>query len=131
MTKCFNSRVWRFVIRISSFIRGFEFRHSSFDNHPHPEGEKRMTTISRIYRESLALLTDLYQLTMAYGYWKLGNDQHEAVFHLVFRNNPFEGGYTLACGLQYAIDFLAGFRFEENDLTFLATLKGNDGQPLF
>jgi nicotinate phosphoribosyltransferase len=90
-----------------------------------------MSTISRIYRESLALLTDLYQLTMAYGYWKLGNDQHEAVFHLVFRNNPFEGGYTLACGLQYAIDFLAGFRFEETDLTYLSTLKGNDGQPLF
>ncbi len=27
---------------------------------------------SQLYRHSLALLTDLYQLTMAYGYWKLG-----------------------------------------------------------
>ena len=34
---------------------------------------------------SLALLTDLYQLTMAYGYWKAGVAEREAVFHLFFR----------------------------------------------
>ena len=31
-----------------------------------------MSTLSKLYRHSLSLLTDLYQLTMAYGYWKLG-----------------------------------------------------------
>ena len=90
-----------------------------------------MSTLNRIYRESLALLTDLYQLTMAYGYWKLGNDHKEAVFHLTFRKNPFAGGFSVACGLQYAIDFLEAFGFEESDLTYLATLVGNDEKPLF
>src|SRR5207248_10038476 len=33
--------------------------------------------------------------------------------------------------LQYAIDFLAGFRFDESDLSYLATLTGNDAKPLF
>ena len=31
-----------------------------------------MSTTTDLYKHSLALLTDLYQLTMAYGYWKLG-----------------------------------------------------------
>ncbi len=49
---------------------------------------------------SLALLTDLYQLTMAYGYWKQQKANHLAVFHLFFRNSPFGGGYALAAGLE-------------------------------
>lgn len=40
--------------------------------------------LKMIYRESLALLTDLYQLTMAYGYWKLGLADRQSVFHLFF-----------------------------------------------
>lgn len=83
------------------------------------------------YNQSLALLTDFYQLTMAYGYWKTGTDRHEAVFHLYFRKNPFKGGYTVAAGLAFAIDLLEHFRFDESDLTYLAGLAGNDGKPVF
>ena len=52
--------------------------------------------LAKLYKPSLALLTDLYQLTMAYGYWKLGVQNHDAVFHLHFRKNPFKGGYTIS-----------------------------------
>ena len=90
-----------------------------------------MGTLTTIYRHSLALLTDLYQLTMAYGYWKLGRAEQEAVFHLTFRKNPFGGGYAVACGLHDVIDLLADLRFEDGDLDYLATLAGNDGRPLF
>src|SRR5258705_13773348 len=78
-----------------------------------------------------ALLTDLYQLTMAYGYWKSGRAEREAVFHLFFRQAPFQSGFTIAAGLAPAIDFLQRFRFTEGDLQFLSTLAGNDGKPLF
>ena len=83
------------------------------------------------YNQSLALLTDLYQLTMAYGYWKAGVDGKEAVFHLTFRKHPFQGGFTIACGLQYAIDDLEHFQFDNTDIEYLASLKGNDSKPLF
>lgn len=83
------------------------------------------------YNQSLALLTDLYQLTMAYGYWKGGVDGKEAVFHLTFRKHPFQGGFTIACGLQYVIDYLEHFQFDTTDVDYLASLKGNDGKPLF
>ncbi|MDR3410798.1 MAG: nicotinate phosphoribosyltransferase [Formivibrio sp.] len=78
-----------------------------------------------------ALLTDLYQLTMAYGYWKSGRAEREAVFHLFFRKAPFQSGFTIAAGLATAIDFLKSFHFTEADLQFLSLMTGNDGKPLF
>ncbi len=87
--------------------------------------------LDELYRPPLALLTDLYQLTMAYGYWKLGRAEQEAVFHLFFRKPPFAGGYAVAAGLETAIEFLRSFRFDESDIAYLATLTGNDGRPLF
>lgn len=78
-----------------------------------------------------ALLTDLYQLTMAYGYWKTGKADQEAVFHLLFRKQPFQGGFTLSCGLADSIQYLLGFKFEKSDLEYLGKLKGNDGKRLF
>ena len=84
-----------------------------------------------VYRASLALLTDLYQLTMAYAHWKAGAAQKEGVFHLFFRRHPFQGGYSVACGLTHAIDFVNAFRYDDSDLAYLATLQGSDGQALF
>lgn len=78
-----------------------------------------------------ALLTDLYQLTMAHGYWKTGRANLEAVFHLFFRKNPFNGGFAVTAGLADAVDYLEHFRFEPDDLQYLATLSGRDGRPLF
>lgn len=85
----------------------------------------------QIYRHSLALLTDLYQLTMSYAYWKNGLDQKEAVFHLFFRKRPYNGGFTVAAGLQLAIEYLQNFRFDETDIAYLATLQDGMGNPLF
>ena len=79
---------------------------------------------------SSALLTDLYQLTMAYGYWKTGNADRDAVFHLYFRSAPFEGGYAVACGLDPALAYLDQLRFADEELAYLATLLGADGTPL-
>ena len=58
-----------------------------------------------IYRSSLALLTDMYQLTMAFGYWKLGLHERTAAFNLFFRKPPFNGGYTIVAGLDDALSF--------------------------
>ncbi|MBC7920297.1 MAG: nicotinate phosphoribosyltransferase [Ferruginibacter sp.] len=84
-----------------------------------------------LYRNTLTLLTDLYQLTMAYGYWKSGTAEREAVFSLSFRKHPFGGGFTLAAGLEHVVEFLQNFRFSREDTDYLATLTGNDDQPLF
>tara|TARA_R110002073_G_scaffold157241_14_gene312639 strand:+ start:8387 stop:9868 length:1482 start_codon:yes stop_codon:yes gene_type:complete len=80
---------------------------------------------------SLALLTDLYQLTMAYGYWKTQRHNRDAVFHLFFRSSPFQGGYAIMAGLAPLVETLDDFRFTPDDLAYLASLRGNDHQPLF
>lgn len=80
---------------------------------------------------SLALLTDLYQLTMAHGYWKSGVAERHAAFHLFFRTPPFGSAFAVACGLAGVIEYLRDFRFEADDLHYLSSLTGNDGEPLF
>lgn len=87
--------------------------------------------LSTIYKSNLSLLTDLYQLTMAYGYWKKGIHQREAVFHLTYRTNPFKNPYAIASGLDLVIDYLRNFKFKKEDIRYLSTLEGTDGKPLF
>ena len=90
-----------------------------------------MTGLADVYRPSLALSTDLYELTMAQGYRHAGRSDEEAVFHLFFRKNPFDGGFAVACGLVRALDYLEGFHFTDEDVAYLGTVTGNDGRPLF
>ena len=90
-----------------------------------------MQLTKSLYSSSLSLLTDLYQLTMAYSYWKSGRGEQEAVFNLFFRRNPFKGGYAIACGLEYILDYLENFHLDQSDIAYLASLKGNDGKALF
>ena len=68
---------------------------------------------------------------MAYGYWKLGLADRQAVFHLFFRRRPFNGAFAVAAGLQVAMEFIQNFKYSESDLAYLESLKGNDGKPLF
>lgn len=76
-----------------------------------------------LYNQSLALLTDLYQLTMIYGYWKTGLAHREAVFHINFRKWPFKGGFAVTAGLETAIDFIQQLKFSKTDVAYLQSLK--------
>jgi nicotinate phosphoribosyltransferase len=78
-----------------------------------------------------ALTIDLYEVTMACGYFKGGVTDHEAAFHVTFRENPFGGQFTVACGLATAIDFLRTFHFTDTEIDYLGSQRGNDGKPLF
>ncbi len=84
--------------------------------------------MSRIYSP---LLTDFYQITMASGYWQLGMHEQQAVFHLLFRKNPFKGNHALSCGLGSVVDFLEQWTFQKDDLDYLATLKDGKHLPMF
>ncbi|KAL3525682.1 hypothetical protein ACH5RR_014054 [Cinchona calisaya] len=72
------------------------------------------------------LLTDLYQFTMAYAYWKAGKHNERAVFDLYFRKNPFGGEYTIFAGLEDCIRFVAHFSLTEDEIAFVrATLPAS------
>lgn len=68
------------------------------------------------------LLTDLYQITMAYGYWKTNRHNDHAVFELFFRKNPFQGEYTVFAGIDECLKHLSDFRFTREDIEYLKSV---------
>lgn len=74
--------------------------------------------VDRPLGEQFALLTDLYQLTMAACYFD--QDMHEeATFSLFIRKYPPNRGYFVAAGLEEALNYLSTLRFGEDDLAYL------------
>jgi nicotinate phosphoribosyltransferase len=83
------------------------------------------------YKQNLALFTDLYQLTMGQVYWAEGMAEWESVFHHFYRSNPSAGGYSVACGLEFIVDYLRNLRFDDDDIAYLESIPGADGNPIF
>merc|ERR1719391_1677646 len=78
------------------------------------------------------LLTDLYQLTMAYAYWKAGRINDTSVFDLFFRKNPFSGEFTIFAGLSECLKFLGNFKYSDSDIDYLRkTLPSNVEEEFF
>ncbi len=72
---------------------------------------------------NLTMLTDLYQLTMMYGYYRCGMSEKTAVFDLFFRKAPGGSSYAIAAGLEQAIDFINNLHFSGDDIAYLRTLN--------
>jgi nicotinate phosphoribosyltransferase len=65
------------------------------------------------------LLTDQYELTMAYSYFNANRHEDFAVFDLFFRKNPFGGEFTIFAGLSEALKFLENYHFEEDHIEYI------------
>ena len=71
---------------------------------------------------NLTMMTDLYQLTMMYGYFKHSMAGNEGVFDVFFRPRS-NITYAIAAGLQSVIDYINNLHFSEEDLAYLRSLK--------
>ena len=69
--------------------------------------------------DNVALLTDLYELTMMQAYWREGLHD-DAVFTLYYRTLPEGRNLLLACGLDSALAYLESLRFDDAALGYLA-----------
>ena len=78
-------------------------------------------------KNNRTLMTDWYELTMAQTYFDAGLKDKVAYFDVFFRNNPFEGGYTISGGLDEIINYIKNFKITWKDVNELrkANASGN------
>src|ERR1035441_8588499 len=69
-----------------------------------------------------ALLTDLYELTMAAGYFEAGKTAERAVFELAVRRLPPHRNFILAAGLPQIVDYLLNLSFTAEEIAYLREL---------
>ena len=76
-----------------------------------------------------ALLTDLYQLTMAAGYFQAGKTRERATFELFVRRLPYNRNFVIAAGLQQAVEYLLNLRFTKEEIGYLRGLRQFQAAP--
>ena len=72
---------------------------------------------------NLTLMTDLYQLTMMYGYFKKGMTETTAVFDLFFRELTGTRDYAVMAGTESVVDYINNLKFEDGDIDYLRSLN--------
>ena len=70
-----------------------------------------------------ALNTDLYELTMAAGYFMAGKTEDIATFELMVRRLPEQRNFLVAAGLQQAAEYLLNFQFKREEIAYLRSLR--------
>lgn len=76
-----------------------------------------MKDISR----NLTMLFDFYELTMGNGYFKCGYADKIVYFDLYYRDNPDNGGFAVAAGLEQIIEYVKDLKFDADDIAYLRT----------
>ena len=71
---------------------------------------------------NLTMMTDLYQLTMMYGYFKTGIRDNLATFDMFYRSKDATTHYAIMAGLEQLIEYLENLRFDEESLNYLRGL---------
>jgi nicotinate phosphoribosyltransferase len=93
-----------------------------------------MKSSERKFAEGM-LYTDMYQLTMAQLYFRLGLHEKDALFEHFFRSNPDYGshkaGYSINAGLEWLLDWMAEARFGDEEIEFLRAQTGRTGARTF
>ncbi len=96
-----------------------------------PSLAERASSFEPDGQSTIGLLTDLYELTMAEGYWRSGLADMEACFTAFFRENPYGGGFTLVCGTGQLASLVENFHYSAADIAYLRNLQAPAGGALF
>lgn len=90
-----------------------------------------MSLTDRTKPTDVCLNTDLYELTMAQGFWESGLVDAQGCFNAFFRENPFGGGYAVCCGVGQVAELVENFVFDDEDISYLSELEAPGGGPMF
>lgn len=77
--------------------------------------------------DDYALLTDLYQISMAQGYWACKSLRKRDASRIFFREPPFKGGYAIASGMDHIAEVVENFSFSDENVVYLASIDAPGG----
>lgn len=68
---------------------------------------------------NLTMLCDFYEITMGNGYFKSGLGDRIVYFDAFYRDNPDNGGYAIAAGLEQIVNYINELHFDDDDIAYL------------
>lgn len=74
-------------------------------------------------KRNLTMLCDYYELTMSNGYFKSDIKNKIVYFDVFYRDNPDNGGYAIAAGLEQIVEYINDLHFDDDDIEFLRSKK--------
>lgn len=72
---------------------------------------------------NLSMMMDLYEMTMANGYFKDDGANDPVTFDVFYRKNPDNAGFAIFAGLEQVLDYLENLHFDEADIAYLRSLN--------
>ena len=74
-------------------------------------------------QRNLTMVMDLYELTMANGYFNDGDMETRVAFDVFYRKNPDRGGFTIFAGLEQIVEYVENLHFSDEDIAYLRSLN--------
>ena len=71
---------------------------------------------------NLTMVMDLYEVTMANGYFEERDMDTRVAFDVFYRQNPDQGGFTIFAGLEQIVDYIENLHFSKEDMEYLRGL---------
>ena len=72
--------------------------------------------MTQFAQRNLSMMMDLYELTMANGYFKDQDVDKRVVFDVFYRQNPDNGGFAIFAGLEQVIEYIGNMHFSDSDI---------------
>ena len=70
-------------------------------------------------KRNISMMMDLYELTMANGYFLSESEDTRVAFDVFYRKNPDGGGFSIFAGLEQIVEYLQGMHFEDEDIEYV------------
>ena len=73
-------------------------------------------------RRNISMLMDLYEMTMAHGYFTKQDNTDRVALDVFYRRNPDQGGFAIFAGIEQVVDYLLNLHFDEEDIAYFKSL---------
>lgn len=74
-------------------------------------------------KRNISMMMDLYEMTMANGYFANQQKPQKVVFDVFYRKNPDQGGYAVFAGLEQVVEYAENLHFDSADMDYFRSLN--------